>query len=62
MFSKISNGLAKGAGKMLGPLTMVASVANIATAPPEERGRAVGSMIGGTAGTAIGSAIGSVLL
>lgn len=40
---------------------MLADVANVATAPPEERGRAVGSMIGGTAGTAIGSAIGSVL-
>ncbi|HER2209550.1 TPA: hypothetical protein VJT00_001905, partial [Streptococcus pyogenes] len=47
---------------MLGPISMLADVANVATAPPEERGRAVGSMIGGTAGTAIGSAIGSVLL
>ena len=41
---------------------MLADVANVATAPPEERGRAVGSMIGGTAGTAIGSAIGSFIL
>ncbi|MDN4600379.1 hypothetical protein P5G61_03995 [Paenibacillus sp. F6_3S_P_1C] len=62
MFGKLSGGLAKGAGKLLGPISMLADVANVATVPPEERGRAVGSMIGGTAGTAIGSAIGSVLL
>ncbi|MEW4430096.1 hypothetical protein AB1I68_21770 [Paenibacillus pabuli] len=62
MFSKLSGGLAKGAGKLLGPISMIADVANVATAPPEERGRAVGSMIGGTAGTAIGSAIGSFIL
>ena|GEM_PF-1290446 len=62
IFGKMSGGLAKGAGKLLGPISMLADVANVATAPPEERGRAVGSMIGGTAGTAIGSAIGSVLL
>ncbi|MBE7681098.1 hypothetical protein [Paenibacillus sp. P13VS] len=62
MFSKLSGGLAKGAGKLLGPISMLADVANVATAPPEERGRAVGSMIGGTAGTAIGSAIGSFIL
>ncbi|MDQ0170256.1 hypothetical protein [Paenibacillus tundrae] len=62
MFSKISGGLAKGAGKLLGPISMLADVANVASAPAGERGRAVGSMIGGTAGTAIGSAIGSVIL
>ncbi|NUU78527.1 hypothetical protein [Paenibacillus xylanilyticus] len=62
MFSKLSGGLAKGAGKLLGPISMLADVANVVTAPPEERGRAVGSMIGGTAGTAIGSAIGSFIL
>lgn len=62
MLGKLGGGLAKGAGKLLRPISMLADVANIATAPPEERGRAVGSMIGGTAGTAIGSAIGSVLL
>lgn len=62
LFSKLSGGLAKGAGKLLGPISMLADVANVATAPPEERGRAVGSMIGGTAGTAIGSAIGSFIL
>ncbi|WP_416298572.1 hypothetical protein ACM7Q1_14410 [Paenibacillus illinoisensis] len=62
LFSKLSGGLAKGAGKLLGPISMLADVANVTTAPPEERGRAVGSMIGGTAGTAIGSAIGSFIL
>ncbi|KOY13732.1 hypothetical protein [Paenibacillus xylanivorans] len=62
MLGKLGGGLAKGAGKLIRPISMLADVANIATAPPEERGRAVGSMIGGTAGTAIGSAIGSVLL
>ncbi|RAW19036.1 hypothetical protein DC345_02530 [Paenibacillus taichungensis] len=62
LFSKLSGGLAKGAGKLLGPISMLADVANVATAPPEERSRAVGSMIGGTAGTAIGSAIGSFIL
>lgn len=62
MLGKWGGGLAKGAGKLIRPISMLADVANIASAPPEERGRAVGSMIGGTAGTAIGSAIGSVLL
>lgn len=62
MFGKLGGGLAKGAGKLLRPISMLADVANIATAPPEQLGRAVGSMIGGTAGTAIGTAIGSVLL
>ncbi|WP_433708200.1 hypothetical protein [Paenibacillus illinoisensis] len=62
MFGKLGGGLAKGAGKLLRPISMLADVANIATAPPEQRGRAVGSMIGGTAGTAIGTAIGSILL
>ncbi|WP_336781155.1 hypothetical protein [Paenibacillus illinoisensis] len=62
LFRKLSGGLAKGAGKLLGPISMLADVANVVTAPPEQRGRAVGSMIGGTAGTAIGTAIGSVLL
>ncbi|MGG4130256.1 hypothetical protein ABEW19_18465 [Paenibacillus illinoisensis] len=62
MLGKLGGGLAKGAGKLLRPISMLADVANIATAPPEQRGRAVGSMIGGTAGTAIGTAIGSVLL
>ncbi|MCF7756170.1 hypothetical protein KQ941_17155 [Paenibacillus xylanexedens] len=62
LMDNLSSGFAKGAKKLLGPISMLADVANVATAPPEERGRAVGSMIGGTAGTAIGSAIGSVLL
>ncbi|MBM6382847.1 MAG: hypothetical protein JSY10_02480 [Paenibacillus sp.] len=62
MLGKLGGGLAKGAGKLLRPISMLADVANVATAPPEERGRAVGSMIGGTAGTAIGSAIGSFIL
>ncbi|MEC0123696.1 hypothetical protein [Paenibacillus pabuli] len=62
LMDNLNGGFAKGAKKLLGPISMLADVANVATAPPEERGRAVGSMIGGTAGTAIGSAIGSVLL
>ncbi|WP_339303662.1 hypothetical protein [Paenibacillus sp. FSL R5-0519] len=62
LMDSLSGGFAKGAKRLLGPISMLADVANVATAPPEERGRAVGSMIGGTAGTAIGSAIGSVLL
>lgn len=62
LMDNLSSGFAKGAKRLLGPISMLADVANVATAPPEERGRAVGSMIGGTAGTAIGSAIGSVLL
>ncbi|WP_440117135.1 hypothetical protein [Paenibacillus sp. QZ-Y1] len=62
LMDNLSGGFAKGAKRLLGPISMLADVANVATAPPEERGRAVGSMIGGTAGTAIGSAIGSVLL
>ncbi|MDR9744090.1 hypothetical protein [Paenibacillus taichungensis] len=61
MLGKLGGGLAKGAGKLVRPISMLADVANIASAPPEERGRAVGSMIGGAAGTAIGSAIGSVI-
>jgi len=62
MLGKLGGGFAKGAKKLLGPISMLADVANIANAPAEERGRAVGSMIGGTAGTAIGSAIGSFIL
>ncbi|MGO4730845.1 hypothetical protein [Paenibacillus sp. 2KB_22] len=62
LMDNLSSGFAKGAKRLLGPISVLADVANVATAPPEERGRAVGSMIGGTAGTAIGSAIGSVLL
>lgn len=62
MMGKIGGGFAKGAKRLLGPISMLADVANIANAPAEERGRAVGSMIGGTAGTAIGSAIGSFIL
>ncbi|XOI97856.1 hypothetical protein ACMX2M_18360 [Paenibacillus polymyxa] len=62
LMDNLSSGFAKGAKRLLGPISMLADVANVAAAPPEERGRAVGSMIGGTAGTAIGSAIGSVLL
>ncbi|PZT52743.1 hypothetical protein [Paenibacillus silvae] len=61
MMGKIGGGLAKGAKRLLGPISMLADVANIASAPPEERGRAVGSMIGGTAGTAIGSALGTLI-
>lgn len=62
MLGKLGGGFAKGAKKLLGPISMLADVANIANAPAEERGRAVGNMIGGTAGTAIGSAIGSFIL
>lgn len=62
LMDNLNGGFAKGAKRLLGPISMLVDVANVATAPPEERGRAVGSMIGGTAGTAIGSAIGSVLL
>lgn len=62
MLGKLGGGFAKGAKKLLGPISMLADVANIANAPAEERGRAVGSMIGGTAGTAIGTAIGSFIL
>ncbi|GGH56628.1 hypothetical protein GCM10008014_27480 [Paenibacillus silvae] len=61
MMGKIGGGFAKGAKRLLGPISMLADVANIASAPPEERGRAVGSMIGGTAGTAIGSALGTLI-
>ncbi|MDT0121324.1 hypothetical protein Q9R46_01610 [Paenibacillus sp. RRE4] len=62
LMDNLSGGFAKGAKKLLGPISMLADVANIANAPAEERGRAVGNMIGGTAGTAIGSAIGSFIL
>ena len=62
MLGKLGGGFAKGAKRLLGPISMLADVANIASAPAEERGRAVGNMIGGTAGTAIGSAIGSFIL
>lgn len=62
IISKIGGGVVKKAGKFLGPLNTMMSVADFATAPPEQRGRAGGSMIGGAAGTAIGSAIGTALL
>ncbi|MBR2567188.1 MAG: hypothetical protein IKE29_21610 [Paenibacillus sp.] len=62
MMGKIGSGFSKGAKRLLGPVSMLADVASIANAPAEERGRAVGSMIGGSAGTAIGSTIGSFIL
>lgn len=61
MMGKLGGGLAKGAKRLLGPISMLADVADIASAPPEEKGRAIGSMLGGSAGTALGSALGTLI-
>ncbi|QOS77363.1 hypothetical protein JNUCC31_21540 [Paenibacillus sp. JNUCC31] len=61
IISKLGGGLAKGAGKLLAPIRMLSNINDLASAPPEERARAVGSVAGSAVGTTLGSILGSVI-
>jgi len=62
IISKMTGGFAKGAGKLFAPIRMLSNISDVASAPPGERGRAIGSALGSTAGTALGSVLGTLLL
>ncbi|BFH65082.1 hypothetical protein [Paenibacillus azoreducens] len=59
----LAGGIMKGGmKKLLGPLSLVADAASIATAEPgKERAKAIGSAAGGTIGSVIGGAVGSLI-
>lgn len=59
--SKLGGNLVKGAGKLFAPLRMYNNIKELASAPPEDRARAVGSVAGNAVGTAIGTVLGSVI-
>ncbi|MGC5775646.1 hypothetical protein [Paenibacillus pabuli] len=61
IMSKLGGGLAKGAGKLFAPIRMLSNINDLASAPPEERARAVGSVAGSAVGTTLGSILGSVI-
>lgn len=62
IMSKLGGGLAKGAGKLFAPIRMLSNINDLASAPPEERARAVGSVAGSAVGTTLGSVLGTLLL
>ncbi|RPK24180.1 hypothetical protein EDO6_05124 [Paenibacillus xylanexedens] len=62
IISKLGGGFVKGAGKLLAPVRMLSNIKDLASAPPEERGRAVGSVAGSAVGTTLGSVLGTLLL
>ncbi|GAB6988042.1 hypothetical protein [Paenibacillus pini] len=57
-----SKGMIKKSRKLLGPVSYLADIADIATAPHEQRNAAIGNAVGGVAGAAIGGAIGTAIL
>ncbi|WP_405155614.1 hypothetical protein [Paenibacillus sp. FSL K6-0108] len=61
IMSKLGGGLAKGAGKLFAPIRMFSNIKDLASAPPEERVRALGSVAGSALGTTLGSILGSVI-
>ncbi|SHN74650.1 hypothetical protein SAMN04487896_3517 [Paenibacillus sp. ov031] len=61
IMSKLGGGLAKGAGKLFAPIRMLSNIKDLASAPPEERVRALGSVAGSAVGTTLGSILGSVI-
>ncbi|MGF6356436.1 hypothetical protein ABIE27_004354 [Paenibacillus sp. 4624] len=61
IISKLGGNLVKGAGKLFAPLRMYNNIQELASAPPEDRARALGSVAGNTVGTAIGTVLGSVI-
>ncbi|MEK3774059.1 hypothetical protein MHB85_06210 [Paenibacillus sp. FSL K6-4396] len=61
IISKLGGNLVKGAGKLFAPLRMYNNIKELASAPPEDRARAVGSVAGNAVGTAIGTVLGSVI-
>ncbi|MCL6660363.1 hypothetical protein [Paenibacillus amylolyticus] len=62
IISKLGGGVVKGAGKLLAPVRMLSNIKDLASAPPEERARAVGSVAGSAVGTTLGSVLGTLLL
>lgn len=61
IISKLGGGVVKGAGKLLAPVRMFSNIKDLASAPPEERARAIGSVAGNAVGTTIGGILGSVI-
>ncbi|WP_145333220.1 hypothetical protein [Paenibacillus xylanexedens] len=61
IISKLGGNIVKGAGKLFAPLRMYNNIQELASAPPEDRARALGSVAGNTVGTAIGTVLGSVI-
>ncbi|PQP82968.1 hypothetical protein C0Q44_16535 [Paenibacillus sp. PCH8] len=61
IINKLGGGVVKGAGKLLAPVRIISNIKGLASAPPEERARAVGSVAGNAVGTAIGGILGSVI-
>ncbi|WP_340019511.1 hypothetical protein [Paenibacillus sp. FSL H3-0457] len=61
IISKLGGNLVKGAGKLFAPLRMYNNIKELASAPPEDRARAVGSVAGNAVGTTIGTVLGSVI-
>lgn len=61
IISKLGGGIVKGAGKLLAPVRMFSNIKDLASAPPEERARAIGSIAGNAVGTTIGGILGSVI-
>jgi len=61
IISKLGGNLVKGAGKLFAPLRMYNNIKELASAPPEDRARAVGSVAGNAVGTAIGTVLGGVI-
>ncbi|MDN4076620.1 hypothetical protein QYF52_01625 [Paenibacillus polymyxa] len=58
---KLAKGAMKGGKKLLGPISYVLDIADIATASPEERPAAITSAILGNSLTAAGAAIGTMI-
>ncbi len=56
--NRVLRGVARGAGVV----GVALDAYDIATASPEDRGRAIGGAVGGAIGSAIGASIGSALL
>lgn len=61
IISKLGGNLVKGAGKLFAPLRMYNNIKELASAPPEDRARAIGSVAGNAVGTTIGGILGSVI-
>ncbi len=58
---KLAKGAMKGGKKLLGPISLVLDIADIATASPEERPAAITSAVLGSSLTSAGAAIGTMI-
>jgi gas vesicle protein len=61
MLKKIGKGAMKGGKKLLGPISIVLDIVDIATASPEERPAAITSAVLGSSLTTAGAAIGTMI-